>query len=367
MIIQMKKELVLIDPVSESIHATYESRIQASESLGIPRISISHCVNHITNHCHGYIIKARDEVTPENIKKWSESCSKGINDEVRCPECRNWFEELQRHGYCKECNRKRNIAYSSTLTGFFKLMANRMAKSAAKRKAKGREAAGVCTMDSDALIKMFNDQKGLCAYSGLPMATKPLSDWQASPERLNNDLGYPESNTVLVCFEFNTSHTQWSRDKVKKLRESMSKPVDLDALTTEVTNAKGKWSESALRQFATRLFSSAKRHSQVIANNPKRSKENSEFTLTIDDILQKIIDQKGRCAYSSIPLAYSRNADYRMSLERINNRLGYTNENTVLICLEFNSTDVSSIYESATGSGQWSKAKFEYLLANMNV
>jgi hypothetical protein len=147
----------------------------------------------------------------------------------------------------------------------------------------------------------------------------------------------------------------------------MSKPVDLTVLKGTVIDAKGKWSKSPLRQFAAQLFASAKQHSRVIAKNPKRSKENSKFTLTVDDILQKIIDQKGRCAYSSIPLVYERNADYRASIERINSRLGYTNENTVLICLEFNSTDQSSVHERATGSGQWSKAKFEYLLTNMNV
>jgi len=266
-----------------------------------------------------------------------------------------------------ECTSKRTKAYKSTQTGFFKAMAKSMAHNAAQRKAKGREAAGECTIDSDALIKMFNDQKGLCAYSGLPMVTKPHSDWQLSPERLDNDLGYPASNTVLVCLEFNIAHIQWSRDKVKGLRELRSKPVDLDALKTQVANAKGKWSESPLRQFVVYLLGNARNHSRTIAKNPKRSKENSKLTLTIDDILQKIIDQKGRCAYSSIPLTYTHKVNYRVSIERINNRLGYTNENTVIICLEFNSTDRSSISDDATGSGQWSKAKFEYLLANMKV
>lgn len=361
------KELVLIDPVLESIHTTYESGKQACESLDIPyNGSLSECVNHKTNHYHGYVIKLKDEANPENIKKWSESCSKGIDGEVRCPECRNWFEEI-RHGYCTECDRKRAKAYTYTLKGFFKAMAKTMARRAAERKEKGRVDAGVCTVSSDALIKMFNDQERRCAYSGLLMVTTRLSDWQASPERLNNALGYPESNTVLICLEFNTGHTQWSKDKVKKLRELRGKPVDLDALTTQVENAKGKGSTSPLRQFAATLLRNARTHSHIIAKNPKRSKENSKITLTVDDILQKIIDQKGRCAYSSIPLTYTRKANYRMSIERINNRLGYTNENTVLICLEFNSIDTSSIRENATGSSQWSKAKFEYLLANMKV
>jgi hypothetical protein len=153
------KEVVLIDPILESIHATYESGVQAIESLGIPCCNISDCVTHRTNHCHGYIIKLKDEASQENIKKWSEASSKGINGEVRCPECRNWFEEIHRGNYCKECMSKRNKAYTSTPTGFFKKMATIMAINAAKRRAKGCEAAGECTVSSDALIKMFNDQK----------------------------------------------------------------------------------------------------------------------------------------------------------------------------------------------------------------
>jgi len=360
------KEVVLIDPILESINTAYKSGKQASESLSIPYKSISECVIHKTNHCHGYIIKLKDEASPENIKKWSESCSKGIDGEVRCPECRNWFEEI-RYTYCTECTSNVYRAYRSTQTGFFKAMAIRMAHRSVQRKAKGREAAGVCDVGSDTLLKIFNDQKGLCAYSGLPMVPKPLSDWQVSSERLNNDLGYPTPNTVLVCLEFNTGNTQWSRDKIKKLMDVMSASVDFDALTTHVVNAKGKRSKSPLRQFATHLLNNARNHSLRIAKNTKRSKENSNFTLIVDDIFQKIIDQKGRCAYSSIPLTYKYNAAYRMSLERINNKLGYTNENTVLICIEFNSTDMSSISDNAIGSSQWSKAKFEYLLANMRV
>ena len=56
-----------------------------------------------------------------------------------------------------------------------------------------------------------------------------------------------------------------------------------------------------------------------------------------------------------------------MSLERLNNKKGYTKENTVLICVEFNSIDRSSIsINQGTGSSQWSKEKFQYLLNNSN-
>jgi hypothetical protein len=54
------------------------------------------------------------------------------------------------------------------------------------------------------------------------------------------------------------------------------------------------------------------------------------------------------------------------SLERLDSKKGYTIENTVLICVEFNSSDRSSISTTSTGSGQWSKEKFDHLMKNFN-
>jgi len=61
---------------------------------------------------------------------------------------------------------------------------------------------------------MVKTQRGKCYYSDIPMNFTPNTPWQCSLERLNNDLGYIESNVVLICLEFNTSTTvQWNREK----------------------------------------------------------------------------------------------------------------------------------------------------------
>jgi hypothetical protein len=58
-------------------------------------------------------------------------------------------------------------------------------------------------------------QQGRCYYSGMKMSFQPLTNWMMSIERLNCNQGHVLGNIVLVAFEFNTPHKQWSRDKIK--------------------------------------------------------------------------------------------------------------------------------------------------------
>jgi hypothetical protein len=60
-------------------------------------------------------------------------------------------------------------------------------------------------IDLDFLIQLYNDQKGLCAYSVLPLQLIRPKDgnWAASVERKDPLKGYTKDNVCLVCVEFN--------------------------------------------------------------------------------------------------------------------------------------------------------------------
>jgi ferredoxin len=76
------------------------------------------------------------------------------------------------------------------------------------------------------VVEKWNRQQHKCYISGMPMKTSTFTDWQASPERLNNDIGYENSNVVLVCAEFNTQN-QWTREKFHKVFvETIDAPHD---------------------------------------------------------------------------------------------------------------------------------------------
>ena len=89
-------------------------------------------------------------------------------------------------------------------------------------------------IDFEFLVDMFNAQKGLCAYSGIPMQFK--GDWLISLERIDVYKGYLKDNVCFICLEYNSidrtvnkktkteTSTAWSKEKfeffLKTIRES---------------------------------------------------------------------------------------------------------------------------------------------------
>ena len=54
--------------------------------------------------------------------------------------------------------------------------------------------------------------------------------------------------------------------------------------------------------------------------------------LTIADVVQQWRNQRGRCTYLNVPLTID--GDWQMSIERVDDKMGYTRDNIVLIVLE---------------------------------
>ena len=334
--------------------------------------------------------------------------------------CKNWFLELS-HAHCKKCQIQYDKLYRLSSKGFFVGMCKSMNANAKLRKGKGRIEAGVVNIDSNFLVALFKEQQGLCYYSGLPLSCTSFTNWLCSPERLDNNKGYIIGNVKLICLEFNSPHRQWSKDKTLQVAQLQKKDISFDELTNDVENArllykvktyttreapikkkgivlynctccngyfdkslfypikinpfinancisccknKSDVARNTMRGFIIHALGSARDHCKNIKKNVKRSEENSKYELTLEIILNKIIQQKGRCYYSNIPLTFKPKTDWSLSIERLDNKKGYTDKNTVLICLEFNSMDQSSITETETGSGQWSKEKFSYFMKN---
>lgn len=357
------KNIVTIDPIKQIINRTYKSINEAYIDIKSEnKAAMIGCLNGYAITHNGYIIKYEDDATPENIKKWSDVTTSSPNGFRKCRACNLWVKEEDYVGiYCSKDD-------------FLTSMSSNIKQRGIEHYKNGKTSIAY-ELSYDDLIKIYNDQKGMCHYSGIKMETTHYTNWQCSPERLDNSKGYTVDNVRLICLEFNVYRTNW-KENIGKIESLRSKIVDISKLKKEVIKAKKNINASkGVRKgefyvFIRKLFGNAcagSRYKSKIGAKKELLSSRSQLTITKENLFDKIIEQKGRCYYSGIPLVFKSNSEWKCSLERLDNKKGYTNENTVLICVEFNSSDLTNLTSNqVTGSCQWSKDKFEYLLEHLN-
>jgi hypothetical protein len=233
----------------------------------------------------------------------------------------------------------------------------------------------------------------------MPMKTSTFTDWQASPERLNNEVGYEYNNVVLVCAEFNTSN-QWTREKFHQVFiETIDTPYDPILFPDELFTAIKRKSlkgiprqDSIVREdgfvrcnkcgvFKERSDFTGSRHAfrcrkchqkigfdheqtwlgaltRLVHATKARGKNcaRKKGSMTLAELISILRQQGGLCAYSGVPMS-SRKGDFKVSIERIDTLKGYDKENVCLIIQELNSPD-RTVMNDTKGSTGWSRSKF---------
>jgi len=248
-----------------------------------------------------------------------------------------------------------------------------------------RSKIGNLTQDN--ILTKYHNQDGKCLISNMPLMIGRYQNWQLSVERVDQNGNYDDNNTVLICLEFQSPHRQWNiqlwDEFCSYVKGSMSDlPNEDEYLQSLIQNIRSKKSsrktatmveinedgqikcktclqwlnsedfyksmlkigyckkceknkqQSYYNTFMGRIVR-LKNTSKINIKN--RRGEASVHNITVDDIINTYLYQKGRCAYSNIPLQF--NGFYQMSLERKNVCKGYTNDNICLIVLPLNVSD----------------------------
>lgn len=256
----------------------------------------------------------------------------------------------------------------------------------------------------------FKRQNNLCLISKIPLSYIKFTNWRMSIERLDEYKGYLFDNTALICLEFQTAHRQWTVSKWNKFCQeyNQNRKVDIEKLKNEIEitkkpSQKGKRMTSKNKLYVNEDknemkcnyckkiknmkedFSKSGRKSykckSCVSEYNKRDKNLRErlvwiincaksrgkkhirkkCTLTLYELFEIYLEQKGLCYISFRKLQL--NGNYQMSLERKNQKLGYTKDNCCLICIEFNvgEWDIfnksNNITQKTSG---WNKEKIKY-------
>jgi len=293
--------------------------------------------------------------------------------------------------HCKKCISLYHKEYCNTKEGFLKTL-YRHAKIRVKD---GKEF----TITYQYFLEILKKQEEKCYYLNIKLTFKQFSDWQCSLERLDQSKGYIEGNIAFVCLELNVQQ-QWTIEKINNFVELISikhksniiideKPnktrckvikelindiehikcthCNIFKLQNEYTKVIGQGCKECIKNRGinrratlsgaiVNIFNNCKkRHNKFINKN----RITEEFNITYEYLIDLFNKQNGLCAYSGIPLKTS--GYWKLSLERINSKNGYTKDNVCFICQELNSTDRSCMNDNATGSGGWSKEKIDYI------
>ena len=310
-----------------------------------------------------------------------------------------------RRNQCRSCVNQRksvfNKKYKATRNGCFIKCLSDAKQHAKKRETQNREQAGICTLTIEDIIEILEMQNGLCFYSKIPMNCKKGVDWQPSIQRLDNNFGYVRSNVVLCCLEFNHS-TTWTDEKIQILFALIDSniTVNVEGFDFEMHSTRGdtngkkyvpiivnetqhytcnkcgitqnssvfytklckksgtmKWigngcfkcHQKKRKNFIETLHGHletmiSRAWCRKLKKDEKKTivyRINNDFDIDKQTIIDLFKKQKGKCAYSNVPLNFFQYAWWTASIERINSLKGYTKNNVCLIAYELNTSDYS--------------------------
>jgi hypothetical protein len=254
-------------------------------------------------------------------------------------------------------------------------------------------------LTEDDIEAMYEEQQGRCHATFVPISLR-RGEWQASVDRIDDDLGHTRDNVELSALEVN-NHIHWTKELTRQLiSKSSQKFGDYDAVATELLAVRvndggtqtftwpviqrGEESfvychkcaiEKPLSEFGAQrssgcqacrsrvkavyrktwrgVFSQLLSRSKYSTKRRNHKGRNHDHTVDLEHIVELFVQQEGRCFYSRAPLSVEE-GPFRCSLERINVGLGYVKGNVVIICAMLNSID-------RHGDTGWSREKFLHM------
>lgn len=337
------------------------------------------CKNDLHSNWGGYCECCKAEFMEKKIK-FCKKCQK-TKSWLRFNKIRTKFLGLA--SYCKDCDVKDRRILDNFLVNLIK-----DAKTSSTRRKKGdRNLLGEFNITFDFIKKLWKEQNGLCALSNISMSHEPHSDFKCSIERLDNNTDYTQDNVILIILELNTVN-QWTKDKIRYLKDvdiTIEHPKINEIMSrSKLENLAYKYSgqycitcsenqifvkglcrkcykNKDINSILSNILYHARTHTKE--RNSRIGRNPTECNITLDDLWYQLQKQQGKCFYSGINMSFGNQIEWRVSLERLNNHLGYDKNNIVFICQEFNTGDKSILktnYEKKGSSG-WSKEKVDFV------
>lgn len=130
-----------------------------------------------------------------------------------------------------------------------------------------------------------------------------------------------------------------------------SKDVSLFFKHTQTSDGYHSWCKTCCNEgnikSRAKVYSTIEGRAKIFLQSCKRSatKRKQVFDLTVSDVVNFWNKQNKICAYSGVEMTLEANKLNTVSIERIDSSVGYTKENTVLVCYIINRMKSDFKYE----------------------
>lgn len=216
----------------------------------------------------------------------------------------------------------------------------------------------------------FLSQPQTCCISNINLVQgqKENNSWTISVQNNKPGEEHAPENCCLIAREFNVQQQEAIPDLLEAWKEAfasfaneMSTPSCTEELVSgfnvwhnrgptqngvtvpnQIINSDGKkimnpeYSKQCqkyhLKRIVRDMLNNYKRQDKI----SKRDPDIDPFDLTVENICQKMVDQKCKCHYTGIPFSFERDTWNYFSLERLDNSKNHTVNNCVFICRLFN-------------------------------
>jgi hypothetical protein len=216
----------------------------------------------------------------------------------------------------------------------------------------------------------FFSQPQTCCISNINLVQgqKENNSWTISVQNNKPGEEHAPENCCLIAREFNVQQQEAIPDLLEAWKEafaSFANEILNTSCTEELVSGFNVWYNRGPRQngvtVPNQIINSdgkkimnpeyskqcqkyhLKRIVRDMLNNYKRQDKVSKrdpdmdsFDLTVENLCQKMVDQKCKCYYTGIPFSFARDTWNYFSLERLDNSKNHTVNNCVFICRLFN-------------------------------
>jgi hypothetical protein len=212
--------------------------------------------------------------------------------------------------------------------------------------------------------EQLDAQDSRCAISGQPLWLHAFN--KLSIERIDEGFGYIPANMCIILVDFQSasndseeevSCSQWTRNKYNDVTTLQGSPrfITEDDIHTAI-NLRGCYkrlkheNKLKFRVGAMANDLQARTDEKNVARKNDGRKQLCNPNVEVSDVYNMLLNQKGRCAYTNVPLRVT--GHWKFSIERVNDDIGYLVSNVVLVVAEVNN--------GCNRKDKWSRAKAEF-------